>query len=122
MEFVEGEGRRVLRARGSRVVEVGVLPYFFLRLSSGASLWFEGAVSRTVGPRGGDNPVEAIEALSSEELSGLVSMRPLSWVIFDNGNHRIVFSNGWHLALRVGDGGGWTLDMGDGAVLSFPSE
>jgi hypothetical protein len=122
MEFVQAEDRRILRARDGRVLEVGAASGFFLRLSNGASLEFAGTVSQTVGPRGGDNPIRGIDTFSREELSELVSTRPLSWVIFDNGDHRIVFSNGWHLALRVGDEGHWTLDMGDGTVLSFPTE
>ena len=46
--------------------------------------------------------------------------RPLSWVIFNSGDHRIVFSNTWFLTLDTEQNDVWRLDLGDGGVLTYP--
>jgi hypothetical protein len=120
VQYEEKEDRKILRAREAQVVEVRSVPDFYLRLSNGATLESDGTVIHSVGPRGEGAVRRPLTALSPEELSTLISERPLSWVVFHSGSHRIVFSNSWFLTLKPGSDDTWRLDFGDGRVLTYP--
>lgn len=110
-----------MKARETRVAEVHSVPGFYLRLSDGTALEFAGTVIQSVSPR--VNAVRRpLTALSAEDLSTLVSTRPLSWVIFNSGSQRIMFSNTWLLTLTPGPEDTWRVDLGDGRVLTYPPE
>ncbi|MBO2461426.1 hypothetical protein [Actinomadura violacea] len=116
--YEEWEDRKILRVRGARVVEVRAAPAFFLRLTGGLVLEFGGPVLHTLGPRGeGSAAPRSLGEFSDEELAGLVGASPLSWVVFDGGDQRIVFSNSWHLTLEAEAGDSWSLELGDGSRL-----
>lgn len=120
MEYEETADRKILKARGSRVVEVRSAPDFYLRLSNEATLEFDGTVVHSIGSvRSARRP---LTDLSAGDLAGLISERPLSWVVFDSGSQRIVFSNSWFLTLRPGSGEKWRLNLGDGRVLTHPPQ
>lgn len=119
MQYEEYEDRKILKAREAQVVEVHSVPDFYLRLSSGATLEFNGTVIHSVGPR--KNAVRRpLTALPAEDLSTLIFARPLSWVVFHSGSQRIMFSNTWFLTLTPGSDDTWRLDLGDGRVLTYP--
>jgi hypothetical protein len=122
VDYEEMEDRKILKARDAEVVEVRSAPGFYLRLSSGVTLEFTGMVIHSVGPRGEDAVRRPLTALSTEDLSTLISARPLSWVVFNSGSQRIVFSNSWFLTLKPGSDDIWRLDLGDGRVLTYPPE
>lgn len=122
MQYEEKEDRKILKARETQVVEVRSDPDFYLRLSSGATLEFNGTVIHSVGPRGEGAVRRPLTDLPAEDLSTLISARPLSWVVFHSGSQRIVFSNTWFLTLTPGSGDTWRLDLGDGRVLTYPPQ
>lgn len=120
VQYEETEDRKILKARDAQVVEVHSVPGFYLRLSNGATLEFSGMVIHSVGPRGESAVRRPLAALTVEDLSTLISARPLSWVVFNSGSQRIVFSNSWFLTLKPGPDDTWRLDLGDGRVLTYP--
>lgn len=121
MRYRELEDRKILQARDAVVLEVRADPQFFLQLSNGIRLEYSGTVRQTIGPGGAPNAApRPLSDFNSEELVQLLGSRPLSWVIFNSGAQRIVFSNKWHLAVSPGVGDSWNLDFGDGQVLSYP--
>ena len=121
MEYVEKEDRKILKARETHVVEVRAVPDFYLRLSSGVILEFNGTVIHSFGARV-DAERRPLTALPAEDLPTLISATPLSWVVFNSGSQRIMFSNTWLLKIRPGPDDAWRLDLGDGRVLTYPPE
>lgn len=122
MEYIEKEDRKILRAREAEVVEVRAVPDLYLRLSNKAVLEFNGIVTQSVGPRNKRAVRRPLADFSTDELFTLISTRPLSWVVFNSGRQRIVFSNTWFLTLYTGPDDTWRLDLGDGHVLTYPPE
>ncbi len=120
MDYEEKEDRKILIARDAEVIEVRSVPDFYLRLSNGAILEFDGVVTHSIGPRNKRAVRRALAELSPGQLAHLVSARPLSWVIFNSGDQRIVFSNTWFLTLDTEPNDAWRLDLGDGRVLTYP--
>lgn len=119
--YEELDDRKILRAKDARVIEVRADPAFLLRLTGGLTLEFSGRVRHTRGPRGaGSAPPRLLKEFSPEELSTLISATPLSWVVFNDGDQRIIFSNRWHLTLEFEPGDKWRLDLGDGRILTYP--
>lgn len=121
MQYEEKEDRKILKARETQVVEVRSVPDFYLRLSDGATLEFNGTVIHSFGARA-DAVSQPLTALPAEDLSTLISARPLSWVVFNSGSQRIMFSNTWFLTLKPGSDDTWRLDLGDGRVLTYPPQ
>jgi hypothetical protein len=121
MEYIEEEDRKILQARQAQVVDVRADPDFYLRLSNGAALEFNGTVIHSFGARV-DTERRLLTALPAEDLSTLISASPLSWVVFNSGSQRIMFSNTWLLKLRPGLDDTWRLDLGDGRVLTYPTQ
>jgi hypothetical protein len=121
VQYEETEDRKILKAREAQVVEVRSVPDLYLRLSNGATFEFNGTVIHSVGARV-DAVCRPLTALPAEDLSTLISARPLSWVVFDSGSQRIVFSNSWFLTLKPGSDDTWRLDLGDGRVLTYPPQ
>jgi hypothetical protein len=122
VQYEEKEDRKILKAREAHVVEVRSVPDFYLRLSNGTTFEFNGTVIHSIGPRGEDAVRRSLTALPAEDLSTLISARPLSWVVFHEGSQRIVFSNTWFLTLTPGPDDTWRLDLGDGRVLTHPPQ
>ena len=122
MQYEEIADRKIIKARETRVAEIHSVPGFYLRLSDGTTLEFNGTVIHSVGPRGENAVLRPLTALSAEDISTLVSTRPLSWVVFNSGSQRIVFSNAWFLTLKPGPEDTWRLDLGNGRVLIYPPE
>ena len=123
MLYAETGDRKVLKARETQVVEVRAVPHFYVRLSDGTTFEFDGTVLHSFGVN-----VEAVkrrtplDALSARDLGALVCERPLSWVVFNSGSHRIVFSNAWFLTLKPGPDETWRLDLGDGRRFAHPPQ
>ncbi|GAA4631352.1 hypothetical protein GCM10023196_060460 [Actinoallomurus vinaceus] len=67
-----------------------------------------------------DAVTRPLTALPAEALSTLISARPLSWVAFNSGFQRIMFSNKWFLTMEPGPDDTWRLDLGDGRVTYPP--
>ncbi|REE96694.1 hypothetical protein [Thermomonospora umbrina] len=114
------EDRKIMNFRDSRVLEIKVAPAFHLRLTNGVTFDFDGTVMYTVGRRGGPPAPRPLTELPREELSSVVSTRPLSWVVFNDGAHRIAFSNAWELTLDPQEGGTWRMSLSDGEILTHP--
>jgi hypothetical protein len=119
VQYEETEDRKILKARETQVVQVRSVPDFYLRLSNGATFEFNGTVIHSFGARG-DAVRRPLTAVPAEDLSTLISARPLSWVVFHSGSQRIMFSNSWFLTLDPGSDDTWRLDLGDGRVLTYP--
>ncbi|WP_019630200.1 hypothetical protein [Actinomadura atramentaria] len=111
--------RKILQARATEVIEVRTDAGFHLHLTEGLSLEYSGEMFLTVG-REGDESARPLSGLSAGQLTALISARPLSWVVFNDGDQRIVFSNRWFLESRVRPGETWRLVLGGGAVLTHP--
>ena len=121
MQYEETKDRKILKAREAHVVEVRSVPDFYLRLSNGATFEFNGTVIHALGLR--KNAVRRpLTDFPAEDLSTLISARPLSWVVFHSGSQRIMFSNSWLLNLKPGPDDTWRLDLGDGRVLTHPPQ
>jgi hypothetical protein len=110
VQYEETEDRKILKTRETQVIEVRSVPDFYLRLSNGATFEFNGTVIHSFGARG-DAVRRPLTAVPAEDLSTLISARPLSWVVFNSGSQRIMFSNDT-----------WRLDLGDGRVLTYPPQ
>ncbi|MFI0444451.1 hypothetical protein [Actinomadura sp. 6N118] len=121
VEYLEKEDRKILKVRDAHVVQIQASPHFLLRLSNGVTLESTAPVLQTIGsinsPNASPRPVTALPAA---ELQALVSARPLSWVIFNTGDQRIVFSNKWHLDLTPGPNDTWQLKANDNDILTYP--
>ncbi|MEV5568541.1 hypothetical protein AB0L06_00710 [Spirillospora sp. NPDC052269] len=92
---------------------------FFLRLVNGLIL----TSSKPPGLRASINwraPVTSFTEIPREELDGLIGARPLSWVVFNDGDHRISFSNRWIVVLEPEEGDDWKIDLPDGSSIRFP--
>ncbi|MFI0367887.1 hypothetical protein ACH35V_08400 [Actinomadura sp. 1N219] len=120
VQYVEREDRKILQARQCEVIEVHVIPHLVLRLTGDVCLEFSGRVLHTTGARTEENPGKDLAELAEHELSSLLFSKPLSWVVFNTGNQRIVFSNHWHLALKASLGDTWRLELGHGRTLTYP--
>ena len=93
MEYIEKEDRKILQARETQVVEFHATPDFYLRVSNGATLEFNGTVIHSFGARV-DAPRRPLTALPAEDLPTLLSATPLSWVVFNSGTQRITLKHG----------------------------
>ncbi|WP_019630201.1 hypothetical protein [Actinomadura atramentaria] len=113
------EDRKILQARGTRVVEVDAAPSFRLLLTDGLKLEYDGEVTYKLGGES-IRSARPLSTLPPEQVNRLVAARPLSWVVFNTGDQRIVFSNAWYLYLSVDSGQSWRLDLGDGVTLTHP--
>ncbi len=121
MEYIEKEDRKILQARETQVVEFHATPDFYLRVSNGATLEFNGTVIHSFGARV-DAPRRPLTALPAEDLPTLLSATPLSWVVFNSGTQRIMFSNTWLLKIKPGPDQTWRLNLGDGRMLTYPPQ
>ncbi|MFC6934366.1 hypothetical protein ACFQHO_31140 [Actinomadura yumaensis] len=121
MLYQTTDDRKILRLRDAKVLEVRAAPRFFLRLTGDVELDFTGEVVHTLGPRTPDAHRRLLSEFSQHELSELISAAPASWVVFNTGAQRIVFSNRWHLTMTPKPGDSWRLDLGDGEILTYPT-
>lgn len=121
MQYEETEDRKILKAREVQVVEVRSAPAFYIRLSDGTTLEYNGTVTRSLGARA-NAPRQPLTTVPAEELSTLIATTPLSWVVFNTGNQRIMFSNSWLLTMKPDPDDTWRLDLADGRVLTYPPE
>ncbi|TDD95635.1 hypothetical protein [Actinomadura rubrisoli] len=122
VQYEEKEDRKILKVREAQVAEVRAVPSFYLRLSDGTALEYSGTVIHSVGPRGENAVLRPLTALTAEDLSSLISARPLSWVVFASGSQRIMFSNSWLLTLKPGPDDIWRMDLRDGHTLTYPPQ
>lgn len=119
-QYKEIEDRKIMRVRDARVLEIRATPAFHLRLTNGVTFDFDGTVMHTIGRRGGYPDPRPLTELPPGELSSVISTRPLSWVIFNDGAHRIVFSNAWQLTMDPEPGDTWRVVLSDGETFTYP--
>ncbi|WP_157429833.1 hypothetical protein [Actinomadura oligospora] len=119
-EFYETwEDRKILQFRDLQVTHIALHPKLVMKLTGGVSFESTALPLKKASPAYGA-PVTSFAELSQREVEGLIGARPLSWAIFDDGDHRMVFSNKWHVLLAPGADDSWELQVPGEPPLTFP--
>ncbi|MGI5167083.1 hypothetical protein ACQEU3_22310 [Spirillospora sp. CA-253888] len=116
--FQKMNDRLILWLHDENVVDVEVLPQFALCLTGDVCFWCTGSVSWLPWQQGGGTERRPLAELPSDVIATMISSRPLSWAIFNTGEHCIVLSSRILLSVAPGPADSWRLALGDGTVLT----